>query len=194
MDLIREEEIKGAAEYDAMRPDFRRRIMAMKDKRRVPVGDHITVHFETRDTMLYQVYEMLRAESSWDRPGAIKEELEAYNPLIPQNGSLSATMMIEYQTPKERAHHLEALVGLDDGHVWLEVADAGRVAAVFDNAQVSPTRISSVQYISWPLDDDQRTLLQEDGSVVRIVIDHPHYQAKAVLGEETRKELAGDLE
>lgn len=194
MEPIQKEDITGAAEYEKMRPDFRRRIMALKNKRRVAVGDHITVHFETRDTMLYQVYEMLRVENSWDRHDAIEDELEAYNPLIPQNGELSATLMIEYQTPAERTRHLEALVGLDDGHVWLEVGDAGRVAAVFDRAQVSPTRISSVQYIRWRLDDHQRCALRTDGTVVRIVIDHPHYRAQAVLGEESRKEIARDLE
>jgi hypothetical protein len=102
--------------------------------------------------------------------------------------------MIEYETPVERSRHLEALVGLDEGHVWLEVGEAGRVAALFDDAQVSPTRISSVQYIRWPLDDDQRRMLRTDGTVLRIVIDHPHYRAQAVLGEETRKELARDVE
>ena len=95
---------------------------------------------------------------------------------------------------REAPDQIEALVGLDDEHVWLEVGDAGRVAAVFDNAQVSATRISSVQYIHWPLDDNQRRVLRGDGTVVRIVIDHPHYQAQAVLGEETRKEIARDLE
>lgn len=194
MKLIQKDEIVGATDYEQMRPGFRRQIMALKNKRRVRVGDHVTVHFETRDTMLYQIYEMLRVENSWDRPDAVEDELEAYNPLIPQRDALSATMMIEYETPEERTHHLEALVGLDDEHLWLEVGDAGRVAAVFDNAQVSPTRISSVQYIRWPLGDEHRRQLAIDGTVVRIVIDHPHYPAQAVLGEETRKELARDLE
>jgi hypothetical protein len=193
MELIRKEDLAGKVEYERLRPEFRRRVMALKNKRRVAVGDNATVHFETRDTMLYQVYEMLRAEDSWDRERAVEDELEAYNPLIPQNGGLSATLMLEYETPAERSLHLEALVGLDQ-HVWLEVGDTEPVAAVFDDAQVSPTRISSVQYIRWPLDDDRRRILQTDGAVVRILFDHPHYEAQAVLGEETRKEIARDLE
>jgi hypothetical protein len=193
MQRIQKEEIVGCEQYESMRPEFRRRVMALKNQRRVMVGEHVVVHFETRDTMLYQVYEMLRAENSWDRPNAVEEELEAYNPLIPGDGFLSATMMLEYETPEERSVHLRELVGLDR-HVWLQVGDTDRVAAVFDNAQVSPTRISSVQYIRWPLDDVRRRLVATEGTVVRIVIDHPHYQARAVLGESTRRELARDLD
>jgi hypothetical protein len=193
MEMIRKEDVLGRADYERMRPDFRRRVMALKNKRRVPVGDHATLHFETRDTMLYQVHEMLRAEDSWDREGAVEDELAAYNPLIPGGGELSATLMLEYETPAERSHHLQALLGLDR-HLWLHVGDSEPVAAVFDDAQVSPTRISSVQYVRWAVSGAQQRLLASDGTVVRIVIDHPHYQAQAVLGEETRKEIARDLE
>jgi Protein of unknown function (DUF3501) len=193
MEPIRKDDILGGAEYERTRPDFRRRVIALKNRRRIAVGEHATLHFETRETMLYQVHEMLRAESSWERPGAIEDEIEAYNPLIPSGGELSATLMIEYETPEERAVRLTELLGLDE-HLWLHIGNTRPVKAAFDSAQVSPTRISSVQYVKWPLSEEQAGLIKTAGTVLRVVIDHPTYRAQAVLGEETRNELAADLD
>jgi hypothetical protein len=193
MQPLTSEEILSKEEYERMRPGLRRHIIALKARRRVPVGDHATVHFETRETMRYQVHEMLRAEDSWRRRGAVEGELEAYNPLIPAGGELSATLMLEWETAEERAHHLRELRGLDR-HLWLQVGDTEPVAAAFDDAQVSSDRISSVQYVKWPVDDERCRLLRTDGTVVRVILDHPHYGARAVLGEETRKEIATDLD
>lgn len=193
MEPIRKQDVLGGAEYERTRPDFRRQVMALKNRRRVAIGEHATLHFETRETMLYQIHEMLRAESSWERPGAIEDELEAYNPLVPSGRELSATLMIEYATPKERATRLRELLGLDD-HLWLYIGDTGPVKAAFDSAQVSPTRISSVQYVKWPVSEEQAELIKTAGTVLRVVIDHPCYDAQAVLGEETRSELAADLD
>jgi hypothetical protein len=193
MQPITSTEILSKEEYARERPDLRRRIIALKAKRRVTVGDHATVHFETRATVLYQVHEMLRAEDSWLRQGAIEDELEAYNPLIPAGGELSATLMLAYETAEERTRHLQELVGLDR-HLWLRMGDTEPVAALFDNAQVSSTRISSVQYVSWPMDAERSALLRTDGTIVRLIIDHPNYRAQAVLAEETRNEIAGDAD
>jgi hypothetical protein len=192
MQPITKDEILTKEQYETARSDVRRRVMTLKGKRRVPIGDHATLHFETRDTMLYQVHEMLRAEDSWLRQGAVEDELEAYNPLIPSGDELSATLMLEYETVEQRTHHLRELLGLDH-RVWLQVGDAEPVLAEFDQAQVSPARISSVQYIKWPIDPERARLLRTAGTVVRVVIDHPHYSAQSVLSEETRQEIAGDL-
>lgn len=193
MQPLRKQDILGGAEYERNRPDLRRRVMALKNRRRVAIGEHATLHFETRDTMLYQVHEMLRAESSWERPGAVEDELDAYNPLVPSGRELSATLMLEYESPEERAERLTQLLGLDQ-HLWLHVGTTEPVKATFDSAQVSPTRISSVQYVKWPLSDEQAELIKTEGTVLRVVVDHPGYQAQAVLGEETRRELAADLD
>ena len=185
-------DIMSKQEYLLRREEMRRRIMALKAKRRVPLGEHATLHFETRDTMLYQVHEMLRAEDSWQRPDAIEDELEAYNPLIPGGDELSATLFLEYETPEERDQRLQDLLGIDR-HLWLQVGDTEPLLARFDQAQVSPTRVSSVQYVTWPIDSERARLLASDGTVVRARIDHPAYQAQAVLSEETRKDIARDL-
>ena len=126
-------------------------------------------HFENRDTMHYQVQEMLRAEESWLRPGAIDDELAAYNPIIPQPGELSATMMIEYATAAERSLMLPQFVRIDQ-HVWLHVGDTEPVLATFDAGQIDEHKVSSVQYIKFRLDTRQRQLLATDGTVVRLVV------------------------
>ncbi len=191
MQPLQKEDLYSKDEYERIRPAFRRRIMVQKEKRRVRVGDHCTVHFENRDTMLYQVQEMLRAENSWHKPGAIEAELEAYNPIIPRSGELSATLMFEYEDAAERTEALRKLVGIDQ-HVWLQIDDTALVQAQFDALQLDTQQVSSVQYVKWPLTDKQRQLLKQDGTVVRILIDHPFYTAQAVLSEETRRAIMHD--
>lgn len=191
MQLLSKDDILSKQDYEKVRPDFRRRVMVAKNKRRVIVGEHCTLHFECRDTMHYQVQEMLRAEDSWQRPSAVEEELEAYNPLIPAAGELSATIMFEYETPEERAEYLPKFVGIDR-HVWLQVGDTEPLLARFDRGQIDEHKVSSVQYIKWKLDDARRELLERDGTVVRVFIDHPFYQAQSVLSEQTRAEISGD--
>ncbi len=177
--------------YERARPEMRRRVMVLKDRRRVAVGDHCTVHFECRDTMLYQVHEMLRAESSWDRPGAIADEIEAYGPIVPVEGELSATMMFEYETPEERATILPRLVGIDR-HVFLEIGGEAPLLARFDRGQIDERKVSSVQYVKWDLGAARRRLLKQDGTVVRIRITHPAYSAQAVLSEACRRAIMND--
>jgi hypothetical protein len=177
--------------YEQARPELRRRIMVQKEKRRVAVGDHVMFHFENRDTMQYQVHEMLRTEESWLRDGAINDELDAYNPIIPQSGELSATMMIEYATAAERALMLPKVVGIEQ-HVWLRIGDNAPVPAIFDGSQINEHKVSSVQYVKFTLSDAQRRLLKADGTIIRLVLDHPAYTAQAVLSEDTRKAIASD--
>jgi hypothetical protein len=177
--------------YEQARPELRRRIMVQKEKRRVAVGDHVMFHFENRDTMQYQVHEMLRTEESWLRDGAINDELDAYNPIIPQSGELSATMMIEYATAAERALMLPKFVGIEQ-HVWLRIGDTAPVPAIFDGSQINEHKVSSVQYVKFTLSDAQRRLLKADGTIIRLVLDHPAYTAQAVLSEDTRKAIASD--
>ena len=191
MQPMTRDEIRPKEEYERARADFRRKVMRIKDRRRVLVGQHCSVHFESRETLLYQVQEMLRAEDSWQRPGAVEEELEAYNPLVPGPGELSATIMFEYETEEERAEHLPRFVGIDR-HVWLRIGDTEPLLAEFDAGQIDEHKVSSVQYIKWKLDEERRELLKTEGTVVRILIDHPHYEAQAVLSEQTRDEIKRD--
>ncbi len=191
MKLLTPADILDRDDYERARPDVRRRTMLQKDLRRVRVGAHMTFLFENRDTMLYQVHEMLRTEGSWSREGAIDDELAAYNPLIPQHGELSATMMLEYETPAERALMLPQFVGIDR-HVRLVIGDAPTLLADFDRGQIDAAKVSSVQYVKWRLPDRHRHQLAQEGLVVRLVVDHPVYQAQAVFSEDTRAAIAHD--
>jgi Protein of unknown function (DUF3501) len=193
MDLLTPADILGKNDYEHARPEFRRRIMVQKDKRRVHVGEHMTIHFENRDTMRYQVQEMLRAEGSWTRPGAVEEELLAYNALIPRTGELSATLMLEYATAEERERFLPEFVGIDR-HLWLHIGETPRVLATFDAGQIDEHKVSSVQYIKWHLSAEQRQALATDGAVVRLSCDHPAYVAQAVCSEDTRKAIMHDCD
>jgi hypothetical protein len=188
---LTKDDILGADAYERERPGLRQRMMLIKDRRRVTVGDHCSVHFECRDTLGYQVHEMLRAEHSWSRPGAVEAELEAYNPLIPAAGELSATVMFEFDDEEERRVRFAELVGIDR-HLTLVIGDTPPMLARFDRMQIDDQRISSVQFVKWDLDDCQRALLKTEGTVLRLVIDHPKYAAQAVLSETTRKAIMHD--
>jgi hypothetical protein len=191
MRKIETSEILTRETYERRRPELRRRIMTEKAKRRVPVGDHCSVHFENHDTMLYQVHEMLRAEGTWDNPEAVAAEIGAYNPIVPSPGELSATLMFEYETEAERAVVLPKLVGIDR-HVWLEIGDSPPLLAALDRGQIDAHKVSSVQYARWTLGPRERALLKEDGAVVRLRFDHPEYRAQAVVSEETRRAIMND--
>jgi len=191
--MLTRSDIPSVEQYERERPELRRRIMVLKDKRRVIVGDHCSVHFENRETLRYQVLEMLRAERSWERPGAIEDEFQAYNPLLPGDGELSATVMFEYERAGERTEQLTRLAGIDR-HLWLVIGDTPPVLAQFDPMQIGARKISSVQFVRWRLNAAQRAALAADGTVVRLMIDHPHCKAQAVCGEQTRKEVAKDVE
>jgi len=120
---------------------------------------------------------------------AIRHEVETYNELIPTSGELSATLLVEYDSPDERAVALHDLLGLES-HVWLAVADQPPSQARFDTRQISNDRISSVQYLKFPLMPEQCARWSLGA---RLVIDHPKYNAEAVLTTEQLRELAGDF-
>ena len=181
-------EILDIAAYELERKRLRPRIMALKDRRRIRLGDHMSMVFENRETVRYQIQEMMRIERIVE-PEAIRHEVDTYNELIPGPNELSATLFIEYETPEERAIWLRELLGLEH-HVGMEVA--GRVVrARFDTRQIASDRLSSVQYIKFPLDPEQIRRWREG---VRIFVDHPRYRAEHVLTPEQLDELARDFE
>jgi hypothetical protein len=181
-------EIKNIADYELERETLRPQMLALKDRRRIRVGDHLTFLFENRDTVRYQIQEMMRIERIV-KPADIAHELETYNELIPAQGELSASLLIEYETPAERAVHLKQLLGLDQ-HVWIEVGGE-RTRAVFDSRQIGDTRLSSVQYVKFPLTPKQMAAWDQG---VKIVVDHPAYQAERVLTSAERDELKADFQ
>lgn len=181
-------EIKSLADYEIERKTWRPVVLALKDRRRIRVGDRLTFLFENHDTVRYQIQEMIRIEHTTD-PAAVAHEVETYNELIPATNELSASLLIEYETPELRQVWLRELLGLEN-HVWLVVGDLPPAKARFDSRQISTDRISSVQYIKFPLTPEQAARFPKGA---KILVDHPKLTAEHTLTEEQLKELSQDL-
>jgi len=179
-------------EFAAQRKARRAALLPIKRLRRVSLGPYATAYFETYDTMLFQVQEMLLIEKGGE--AQIADELEAYNPLIPQGRELVATVMFEIDDPDRRARVLGELGDVED-HFFLEIGDA-RAAGV-QEGDIERTRedgkTSSVHFLRFPLTDGQITGFRDPKARVLLGCDHPRYSHLAVLSEETRAELAHDL-
>jgi uncharacterized protein DUF3501 len=181
-------ELKNIAEYELERPAWRPRVLALKERRRIEVGEHMTFLFENRETVRYQIQEMMRIERMV-RTEDIAHEVATYNELVPKPGELSATLLIAYPSEEERDVMLRKLLGLEE-HVWVEVTGAARSAARFDTRQIATDRISSVQYVKFPLTDEQVRRWKHGA---KFVVDHPSYRAERVLSQAEIEELSGDL-
>lgn len=188
MRLLEVSDLKNIAEYEMERERWRPAIMAEKERRRIEVGEHVIFLFENRDTVRYQIQEMMRIERIV-KPEAIQHEVETYNELIPLHGELSATMLIAYSSVEERAVMLRELLGLEN-HVWLEISGAPRVPARFDTRQIATDRISSVQYLKFQLSEEHMRRWK-DGA--KLIIDHPRYHSEHPLSNAELQELSADL-
>jgi Protein of unknown function (DUF3501) len=196
MKPIERGEILGLAEYEQIRERFRTRVMALKKQRRVQLGPRATVVFENRDTVLLQIQEMLRTERI-TRPGAVDHEIETYNELIPGQDEVSCTLMVEIADKAERDAFLVAAKHLER-HVWL-VLDGERTGARSIDRGGTDERTTAVHYLRFALTPSSAAGLREAaapgalGTIVELVVDHPAYQARAILASETVRELAEDL-
>jgi hypothetical protein len=189
MKLITRGDIKGPALYEGMREDFRKRIIEHKRARRISVGDRVTLVFENRLTLLFQIEEMLRAENL-TRDEQIREEIEVYNALMPTDDSLSATLFIEVPPDTDSRVELDRLIGLDE-HVILHIGTHA-IRAAFEPGRGTTERISAVQYTRYPLGPEARQALLTEGTPLRVEIDHPQYRHETIAPEAMRASLAAD--
>jgi hypothetical protein len=189
MKLITRGDIKGPAIYEGMRDDFRKRIIEYKRDRRISVGDRVTLVFENRLTLLFQIEEMLRAENL-TRDEQIAEEIEVYNALMPSDDSLSATLFIEVPPDADSRVELDRLIGLDE-HVILHIGDHA-IRAAFEPGRGTAERISAVQYTHYLLTPEAKRALLTEGTPLRIEIDHPEYRHETAVPEPMRASLAAD--
>jgi membrane protease YdiL (CAAX protease family) len=184
-------EIAPRQRYERLRPDYRARIIALKQDRRVAVGDRVTVVFENRETLRFQIQEMCRVERI-DNPARVQGELDVYNELVPGERELSATLFIEIPDLERIRSELDRLVGIDE-HVYLRIGDE-RIPARFDPKQMEADRISAVQYIRFTLDPEQAARFADPALPVELAIAHPNYRHATPLEPATRASLAADLE
>src|SRR5258708_25630674 len=179
--------------YGKARKEFRAQVIAHKKNRSVHLGEHVTLIFEDELTMRYQVQEMLRAEKICEEHG-IQEEIDAYNPLIPDGRNFKATMMIEYEDVEERRVALGKLKGVED-KTWVRVEGSARVYAIADEDLERETdeKTSSVHFLRFELTREMAEALKY-GLSPAIGIDHPDYQATLdPVPDATRAALVKDL-
>ena len=178
--------------YAKARPEFRARVMAHKKVRTLALGEHVTLLFEDELTIRYQIQEMLRAERVFEEAG-IQDELDAYNPLVPDGSNWKATMMIEYTDVAERQRMLARLIGIED-RVWVQAGGCVRVYAVADEdlERENAEKTSSVHFLRFELDRAMAQALRK-GATLAVGIDHPEYIVTAGVAPEVRASLAGDL-
>lgn len=188
--MIRREELLPIPEFVAVRAAREREAIRVKNARRFTVAGQLTFLFENRVTLLWQIQEMCRVEGI-TAPEAVQHEVDTYGALMPTADSLSATLLLEYADPELRARRLAELVGLHR-QVALEL-DGERVAAVFDAEQFDERRLSSVQFLRFPLTPSARAALFDLGRPAFLRIDHPALQRREPLPAGLRGALAEDL-
>jgi hypothetical protein len=180
------EQTLALADYERVREVLRPLLIAEKDRRRLTVGDHLTVLFENTRTVWYQVQEMIRSERMTTRE-AIQHELDTYNELIPRSGELSATLLIQYADAGQRDNQLRKLLGFER-HLWIVAGDR-RELAHFDTRQMDRERVSSVQFIRFPLrEPSQMPALARDGKLA-IECDHPQLSARGAFSDSLASAL-----
>jgi hypothetical protein len=176
--------------YERERSAFRARIIALKQNRRVPVGDCITLVFENRETARFQIQEMCRVEQLVE-PEALQAEVDVYNTLIPDDGELSATFLVELDDAQKIRALLDRLVGVNET-VFLEV-DGNRIQARFDPGTYREDRVAAVHYLRFRLTPEAVQAFKSGGREIALLIDHPNYRGRTVLSGEVRRALAEDL-
>ncbi len=194
MTTLTREDLWSLEQYADERPAFRSRVMEHKKHRQLALGEHARLYFEDALTIKYQIQEMLRIERVFEAAG-INEELEAYNPLIPDGHNWKATFMIEYPDPQIRAQRLAQMIGIED-KVWLQVGDAERIYPIADEDLDRSTadKTSSVHFLRFELTPDM-IRAAHGGAPMYAGVDHPAYSIEAFeIDKGIRDSLASDLD
>jgi len=190
--IIQKEDIIPLDIYTQQRKELRRKIVEFKKDRRIPLGPYATFYFESFETMLAQVQEMLYIEKGGD--DQLKDELIAYNPLVPNGKELTATLMFEIDNPVTRASFLGKVGGIEE-HVYMKV-DGDLIKAVPEedvDRTSAEGKASSVQFIHFKFDNEQINKFKSNSSIIEIGIDHNEYSHSTKLNDVTVKSLSSDF-
>jgi hypothetical protein len=194
MEKLSRKTLFSLEQYAEQRKDFRDQVIAHKRNRRLEMGSNATLYFEDRLTMQYQVQEMLRIERIFEASG-IQDELDAYNPMIPDGTNWKATFMIEFPDESERRAMLQRLIGVEE-KVWLQIGDSERITAIADEdlERADAEKTSAVHFLRFELSADQIAALRA-GAELAAGIDHENYQVELrPVAENIRQSLLGDLD
>ena len=193
MEKLQISELFSLEQYHRIRPEFRSKVMAHKRNRKVSLGEYATLYFEDTLTMKYQVQEMLRVERIFEEEGIV-EELETYNPLIPDGSNLKATFMLEYADIEQRRQELARLVGVEN-RVWARVGDFDRVYGIAneDLERSTEEKTSSVHFMRFEFTDEMIGALKQ-GAGLSFGVDHQYcMESVDPVSEATRESLLADF-
>ena len=179
-------------EYSRIRPEFRKNAVAHKNTRKVHLGDHVTLFFEDKLTIQYQIQEMLRIEKTFEQEG-IQDELDAYTPLIPSGKNLVATMMIEYGDPEVRKTQLSKLRGIED-RVYLQVQGHDPVFAIADAdmERANDEKTSAVHFLEFKFTESMIGGIKAGGKVI-VGVDHDYYEFSVPVEGKLKESLTKDF-
>ena len=192
MNKLTRADLMSLEQYHTERKAFRAKVMEHKAPRTVSIGPNASLYFEDRLTMQYQIQEMLRIERIFEAEG-IQDELDAYNPLIPDGHNWKATFMVEFPDVEERKRKLAELIGIER-QVWVEIHGFAKVYPIAneDLSRETTDKTSSVHFLRFELTPDM-VVAARDATPLSMGIDHPVYQYSMEVPLETRRALATDL-
>ena len=191
--MLERKDLWSLEEYSEKRNAFRNEVLAHKENRRVQIGGHVLLVFEDETTIRYQIQEMLRIEKIFEAAG-IQEELDAYNPLLPDGDNWKCSMLIQYPDVEERKVRLGELLDIEN-RVWVRVGDGDKVFAIADEdlERANDDKTSAVHFLRFQFDDGNVSGLRS-GSAITFGIDHDSYPSDNVLvSESVRSALAADI-
>jgi hypothetical protein len=193
MQKLARQDLMSLEQYAAERARLRSEVIAHKQLRTLQVGPNMTWCFEDRTTIRYQILEMLRAERIFEREG-IQEELDAYNPLIPDGSNWKVTLLIEYTDETERRAALEKLIGVED-RCWVRVSELDRVFAIADEdmERENSEKTSAVHFLRFELSSAMREAMNS-GATLSVGVDHDNYRhslspVPAAVADSLRRDL-----
>ncbi len=193
MTQLSHQDLYSLEEYARIRPEFRAKVIEHKKQRRLPIGPHAALYFEDGLTMQYQIQEMLRIEKIFE-PDGIQDELDVYNPLIPDGMNWKATFMMEYDDVEERKQALSQLIGVES-RIWMQVEgfDKVRPIANEDLERSTEEKTASVHFLRFELSQAMIDALK-GGARLSAGIDHTHYDYRVEeVPTPVRNSLVGDL-
>ncbi|MFQ5991302.1 MAG: DUF3501 family protein [Nitrospiraceae bacterium] len=188
---LTQDDLVPYGEYEQIRVPFRQRIIELKQRRRLAVGEKVTLVFENRETVLFQIQEMIRAERIVD-PMKVQNELDVYNALLPQDGGLSATMFIEITESDHIKEDLDAFQGIDRGQTVALRCGKHAVYGEFETGHSKEDKISAVHFVRFRPGDEFRKALA-GSTTASVEICHPAYQTMANVPAPMRQEWLADL-
>lgn len=192
MKLLTHEDVIPYADYERQREEFRSRIIALKQRRRIAVGPLLTLVFENRDTLRFQIQEMIRVERIFD-PAKVQDELDVYNALLPSQEELSATLLIEITDEAKMKEWLDQFMGLDHGEKVTIVAGGERAFGEFEGGHSHETKISAVHFVRFRPTAAMKAAFADLRQPVMIAVNHRGYQAEVPVPGSMREEWLADL-